>query len=161
MLGTIDSYSRYITKVVKAHDRELYARRSHLGHVSVYRNTRKAELVSHDNDGFKLYNIVNRPQHIFALTDNWTANGKPVEWGGEVVLQRLQKYDCWNRDAVGEIVDKLEKAEEIKKKDFRNNTEAFFSDKRHVFKDAFKDIRTANMDKSEKRRRNREKKLNL
>lgn len=161
MLGGIDSYTRYITKVVKAHDRELYARRSHLGHVSIFRKAKRWDLAGQDSTG-KFFNLVDAPHHVFALTDNWSVNGKPRTWGGEVVLRRLQKLDSWNREqVVDEIIDQMEEADRIKQKDFRNQTEAFFADKHSVFKEAFKDIRTSGMDMSERKRRRREKKLEI
>lgn len=154
-----DSQVRFITKVVRSHDRALFARRSRLGHIDIMRRATRAEAFAVGSD--VVVNFKESPQLVFSLTDNWTANGKPVNWGSEVVLQRLQKIDAWNRaDFLRELEEQDRKAKESADRDRKNRDEAFLYDMHGQFKETFKDVRVANMDKTEKRRRRFEQRLN-
>lgn len=148
-----DSQVRFITRVVRSHDRDLFAERSHLGHVRIMRKAYRA--VAYDmGDGNNLIYNEDSPQFIFALTDNWTANGKPRDWGALVVLERLKKHDSWNNEALlAELEKEEEQAEAVKEKDFKNSNEAWLADNHKKFKESFKDVRIANFDKSDRRRR--------
>lgn len=156
-----DSELRFINKVVKAHDRDLFAERSHLGHIRIMRKSKRSEVfLAADNTVMSVYR--DAPQFVCALTDDWTANGSPVSWGSEVVVNRLKKHDVWNNEALfADIEKEQQRAEESREKDLRNKNEAWLSDNHGLFKKAFNDVRVANFDKSERRRRRFDKNLEL
>lgn len=157
-MNWVDSEVRFMTKVVRAHDRKLFAERSRLGHINIFRQSYRTEV--YEVDGCTVTNLKRNPQLICALTDNWTANGNPVRWGAEPVLAHLREIDAWNRaDFLESLERQEEKARESADRDRRNRDEAWASEARPIFKEAFKDIRVANMDKTEKRRQRLEKKL--
>lgn len=156
-MNWIDSEVRFLNRVVKAHDRKLYCERSHLGHIKLMREAYYG--FPHDVDGHVVYFLKRRDQFIFALTDDWTVGGKPVSWGSQVVLDRLQKHDAWNRSVLKELEEQDQKREESKDRARRNQNEAWAYEAHAKFKKQFSDIRTANMDKSDRRRRNFEKRM--
>jgi hypothetical protein len=85
-----------------------------------------------------------------------------VDWGAEVVLNRLKQHDAWNNEQLLLELEKAEqKARESKERDLKNKNEAWLSDNHSRFKKAFSDIRTANFDKSDRRKRRFEKNQEL
>jgi len=133
-----DAYCSLINRVAKGHDKDLSATRSHLGMVVINRRA-----------------TVGAPsQQVFALTDNWTVNGKPREWGAEVVLQRLKQHDmATNIRFMAELDAREERLAEQKQRDLENKNEAWAYENHKMFKDAFKDTLTHGMDMSDRRRR--------
>ena len=96
-----------------------------------------------------------RPDHHFvtALTDIWTIRGKPVDWGLEPIMKRLDSLDLWRRDIVSDIEEQERKREESNARDRMTKNEAFLSDFRSQFAKATSDINTANMNKTDPRKK--------
>lgn len=132
---------RQISRALQGYDRELFVAPSVKGVPCVFRKTRAAE--SYDFDGTVVHRIVIRPHLVFALTDNWTVFGRPVDWGIEPILARLKEMDLHNRDVAGELIDSYEKAEKSKERGLRNDAEAFFADHRREFARATDGINTS------------------
>jgi len=154
-----DSQVLFMNKVVKAHDRDLFAERSHLGHINIMRKAKVAEPVIVD-DNLALVNVRESGQFVFALTLYWTSSPPPREWGAEVVLSRLKQHDAWNNERLlRELEEAEEKAKESKEREIKNKNEAWLADNHSRFKKAFSDVRVANMDKTERRRRRFEQRL--
>lgn len=157
----IDSRTKYITKVVSRYDRELYAKRNRDGILCVFRKGKRAEELYRDDD-MAILGYVDSPSFVLALTDNWKTSGKPRDWGALLVEKKLKDMDAW---ADPELLDKFdkqnEKVDEIRKKDFRNNTEAWVSDNKRMFQKAFSEINTANLSKREIRKENDEKNFKI
>lgn len=137
-----DAHCRLINRIVKGHDRDLSATRSHLGMIVI---DRKAS--------------VSAPaQRVFALTDDWTMNGKPRDWGAEVVLDRLKKHDlATNTRLMQDLEEREEELAKQKERDLENKNEAWAYEYHRTFKETFKDTLTHSMDKSERRRQRFEK----
>lgn len=97
---------------------------------------------------------VNRPHLVFALTDNWSVKGTPVEWGIEPIIAKLKECDSYQRNIVEDLIKSYEKADRAKQREFRNNAEAFFSHERKRFAQAMDGINTSQIksDKNNKRR---------
>lgn len=129
---------RSLNRILKSYDRELYAQCTKLPRIDVYRRNR---------DG------LSAPHFVFALTDNWSVSGRPVEWGLEVVIQRLKAIDLWNN---GETFEDLEKQYEAKAergaKHLRNDIESFLGEFRRQFARATDSINTGTMDKKTSRK---------
>lgn len=152
-----DSYTKFINRIIKIHDDKLYAERDSDGVVRVFRRGKR--YVPFFEDGNVVYQtLVDSPHFVFALTDSWKSNGKPVDWGSEVILSRLRFNDLWSNEGLFDKLDKdSERMSESKKRDFMNSAEDFLSDQHSHIKKSWGDIRVANMDKTERRRRQFEK----
>lgn len=142
-----------LTREIQVLDRELFCRKNEeLGRYEIYRHAKRYRTVHLDENTALSYSM-DFPQLIICLTDNWSASGKPVDWGILPVVKRLQEIDAWNR---AEYLKELETQEEKKKeagmREFRNETEAFLKEFRPQFSRAFNDVNTANMKKIDKRR---------
>jgi len=133
----MDGRTRSVNRVVQGYDKDLVAQRERNGAIHIYRKTGR----SSDPLVF-----------ITALTDTWTASGKPVEWGLEVVRNRLIAHDLWKDETV---VDRLEKeqmaAQESAERDRMNSIEAFLYEFRRSFARATNDINTSALAKVDRR----------
>jgi hypothetical protein len=88
------------------------------------------------------------PHYICSLTDTWGPKGKPVEWGVEVILQRLKAHDLWRDDTfVERFLAEQVKEDESKQRDVRNSLEGFLEEMHSSFKKATSDINTSLMNK--------------
>jgi len=123
------SYNYYLKK----YDRDLFAGRTKDGVLCVLRKVKRYEPVVVADD-FKLLNLVECKQFVFALTDTWTLAGQPRSWGIDRVLDRLREIDCQANERLIEEMDAAnERADESKKREFRNEAEAFWLDHRKEF----------------------------
>ncbi len=121
------------TRALKRYDKCLFAGRTKDGVPCVFRKAKRFEPVCVTDD-FKLLNLVEDKQFIFALTDNWLVSGKPRDWGIDDVVGRIQKIDSWANERFLEDLDEQNaKVEESERRQFRNEAEAFFADNRKEF----------------------------
>jgi hypothetical protein len=135
-----------ITEHVKIHDRELYCAKSEEGKLCVYRKSTRWETYDLGN-GDVLHFARPAPHFIFALTDNWKMDGKPVERGLLNITERLCWMDSWKRDLADEAIRQQEKAEQSSARKRRNDNEAFFSDFRKQFARATDGVNVSNLEK--------------
>lgn len=128
-----------VTRYLKEHDSQLYASRQPTGVIWVLRRNRARP---------------HEPHFIFALTDNWTAQGRPVEWGILPILNRIKAIDLWNSgDSVVErVIADYERAEESDRRAARNSIESFLIEFRKPFARATDGINTSLLPKTDKRR---------
>lgn len=140
-----------ITREIQLHDRDLYCAKDYKGRMSIFRKS-----YAHDDfwidDQTVIRSLVFRPQYIMSLTDNWGANGSPVDWGLEPIVRRLREIDSHNRDLMAEIERNYDKAKESKQRTLENETEAFVKDWRRDFAKATNDINTSTLEKKDSRR---------
>lgn len=140
-----------LTEIVKRYDSKLYVDTIPSGALAVFRRT--SRFISYDIDGDTVAFELPSPYLVFSLTENWSAAGKAVDWGIEVILARLKAIDLWNNDRQAEeLLKSYEKADAGRKKDRRNNTEAFLYDFRRQFAKAFDGVNTSNLDRTDKRK---------
>lgn len=152
-----DTQKSYINRNLKRYGPDYYCERNKDGILCVFRKNKRAVLAA-EWDGFTLYNLIDSPEFVFALTDNWKTTGKPREWGSEHVLLRLKETDWWaNPNLLDEMDKQNAKIDEAKARDLRNQTESYLADNHSVFKKAFADINTANLSKREARKINKDK----
>lgn len=125
---------------LKRFDSKLFVKKESSGAIHLYRHS---SLGSHSPANY-----------IMALTHDWTADGRSVEWGIEVILARLKAMDLWrdNRTMVDELLESYEKNKASERRAFRNNVEAFLYDFRRDFAKATNDINTSCLAKTDKRR---------
>jgi hypothetical protein len=149
----MDAREFVLTKHLKAHDSELFCKRAGLeGPHCVYRKVTRWDEVPVDGGTLKY----SRPsqEFIFALTEDWTLNGKPTEWGIEPVLDRIKHGDLWNRPhLVEDLIGSYERASETKARHLSSQTEDFLKDFRPQFAKAFNDINTSTLEKVDSRRK--------
>ncbi len=141
------------TKALRSYDRDLFAGRTKDGLLCVFRKSKRYDLVC-DAVDFKLYNLRDDKQFVFAITDNWMATGKPRDWGIERVLGRVREIDVVaNKRLFDEMDAHNEKVDESKQRGIRNEMEAFWSHERRRFAKATDDILTHSLSKDEPRKR--------
>lgn len=123
--------AKQLDRALKQHDSLLFVQETKPGRLDVYR---KSSLNSE------------APHFIFALTDSWTVDGRPVEWGIDVVVNRIKAHDLWrDENFVNQVIKEGEEASESKRRSFRNSVEAFVSEFRREFARATADINTSNL----------------
>jgi len=147
----VDWQVRRITKEVQRHDKNLFAKRSHTGKVQIFRKakTYRKEVL----DNCTLFYLVDAPQYVISLTDDWSGNGKNVEWGLEPIRQRLKAIDLWsNEQLFEEIMNQNEEVDVSNERNLKNNTENFLYEFRDQFKKTFNNVNTANLSKLDRRR---------
>jgi hypothetical protein len=144
-----DSYKNYISRAVKVYDHDYYAARNRNGILCVYRKNQRM-IVAAEWDDFKLFQLIDSPEFVCALTDNWRTNGRPREWGAEYILKRLRETDLHHDP---ELVEKLDQAnakvDESKMKNFRNQTEDHLRENMSAIRKSFSDINTSTLSKKE------------
>lgn len=124
---------KQLERALKLHDSLLFVQETKPGRLDIYR---KSSL------------NCDAPHFVFALTDTWSPEGRPVEWGIDVVLNRIKAHDLWKDDNfVNQVIKDNEAHSESKRRSFRNSVEAFVSEFRRDFARATSDINTANMNK--------------
>jgi hypothetical protein len=161
-MGRVES----ITRSLKRFDRDLYAQwafakrkrkdyveglhkdpYTYIKQIHIMRKVTRVEMFWLD-DETKLFATKQMGDIVFALTDNWSITGEPVEMGIELIMARIKACDMWNRgfQSIIEEIDKQElKADESKARDFHNTVESFLYDFRSAFKESTKDINTSQM----------------
>ncbi len=83
---------------------------------------------------------------ICALTDNWTLQGKPVDWGIDPVMNRIRDMDLWGSNhSLDKMRERREKLKADKDNSQRNETRAIAADMRKDFARATNDINTASL----------------
>ncbi len=143
------------TRVLKRHDKDLFAKRNQDGVMCVFRKNKRFEPVV-VSQGFKLLNLVEGIQFIFSLTENWTLSTKPRQWGIDRVLERIREIDGWENERFFEEMDEHnERVDQSKRREFRNEAEAFFADNRREFAKGVDEIVgcTHTLSKDERRKR--------
>jgi hypothetical protein len=136
----MDGRVKAVNKLVKGHDKYLFAKRESNGAIHIYRRNP--------------HNSADPIHTIFCLTDNWNATGKPREWGLTVIEARLQAMDLWRSG--GNIIDEIDKqaaqAVEADERNFKNNVESFLKEFRRQFAKANDGINTSGLAKVDRRR---------
>lgn len=142
-----------LTGVVKRHDPKLFVQRNFKGVLQVLREN--YVLHPYEVDDRVIHCLSPAHYYVMALTDTWGANGNPVEWGVEPILQRLKMIDCWSSQSFvsDEMEKQNDKADRSKERDLMNRTEAAAYEMHSSFKKTFSDVNTANMNKIDLRRK--------
>lgn len=122
-----------LNEELRGYDSKLFVQETRLGRYDVYRKSSLG---------------CNPPHFIFSLTDNWTLNGRPVDWGIDVVLNRVKACDLWRDWNVGdETIQANEKESESRERQLKNSVESFLSEFRGQFAKATDGINTSTVEK--------------
>lgn len=118
-----------LNKEVKAFDSLLYAIRASNGMLQVYRQPIRAVANLFESTDFNP-----NPLLVLCLTDTWTIQGKPVEWGLEPVMERLRSMDQWQSGiSYEEFCKQRDLGESNEKRAFTNEVRARAMDVRKDF----------------------------
>lgn len=152
------SRERAISDYVQKYDDKLFCRKNAEGKLCIYREGYYFDTFAlNDQDIISVLRLT--PHFVFALTDNWKKDGLAVEWGKDKIWERLRKIDLWDKDIVGELEKQEEAHIAALDRSRRNQTEDFLYEFRNDFKETFKDVNTANFDKSKDYRKRDEKSI--
>lgn len=132
----MNSYATSLNKHLKMHDSLLFVQESKLGRHDIYRKSQTGSCL---------------PHFIFTLTEDWTVKTRPIEWGIDVVINRIKAHDIWRDDKfVDKLIDKHVEHEESKSRAMRNSIESFLYDFRKQFQKATDGINTSTLNKINK-----------
>ncbi len=150
---------RSYTKALKSYDRDLYAARNNDGVTCVFRKIKRYIPICVDLD-FRLMNLIEDKQYVCAVTDTWSLSGRSIDWGIDDVVGRVQKLDVLaNKDLLEKMDAENEHLDKIKRKDLRNEMEAFWSHERRRFAKATDGILTHSLSKDEPRKRRKDRSI--
>lgn len=111
-------------------------------------------------EGFRLLSLTEDKELVFALTDTWTMKGVPRDWGIDDVVGRVRELDFWaNKDLVEKLDAENERIDQIRRKDMRNEMEAFWSEERERVRRGLSDILTHSLSKDEPHKRLRDRSI--
>lgn len=139
-----------ISRVVKTYDPLLYCEKSGDGKLCIYRKSKRIE--TYFIDGQSIQFVRPAPFFVCALTHNWKMDGRPVDWGIEPILARLNAIDLWKRDLAEESIKNELAGYEAKDREFSNSVESFLYEFRSQFAKTFNDVNTASMAKKDLRK---------
>lgn len=145
-MARVETLTHYVRQI----DRDLYCMKE--GDVVLL--CRKATVWEDFHvDGSRVLYSRQVPQVVFALTDTFTQMGRPIDLGIEPLVQRIRAIDLQGDfNESKEIVDRLEKDEDIKSKDRSRHFEDMAREVRPMFKKAFSDVNVSSFEKKDKRR---------
>ncbi len=150
----MDAREWEMTKHLRAHDKDLICRRSGLD--GPYCVLQKSQAWDSYQLGEGATLTYSRPTFnlVFALTDTWTKQGKPRNWGIEPVIQRVKEHRFErHEEQLRELEASYAKAKEASAKDLSNTSEAFLRDFRSQYAKATNDINTSTLEKVDLRRK--------
>lgn len=128
------SRQKYLDRELKLHDSLLSVEETKLGRLDIYRKSSFG---------------CNPPHFIFSLTDNWLPTGRPVEWGVDVVINRIKAHDLWRNETIVDTIEKeLEADEKARERHLKNSIEDFMGDFQRQFAKATDGINTGTLDKN-------------
>lgn len=148
----MDERVRRLSDLVQGYDRDLYAFRASNGMLQIHRKANRLEASDYNQEEPQLAHL--NPQFILALTDTWTLDGQPVEWGLEPLMCKLKEMDSWRSDTeIKGLRRKRERAKEIQANSKRNESRAMAADLRRDFAKATNEINTSTLEKVDSRRK--------
>lgn len=135
----MDSRVRSVDSLVKRYDGKLLARRDNKGVIHVYRKRAIADSFRYEDISY--VHVFYVDDYVISLTDTWTHEGKPVEWGLEPIWQKFCQMDSWRDDTGFERFCKSrEKHEQDKQRQLKNTLRAKAADMRKDFAKATNDL---------------------
>lgn len=135
----MDSRVRSINRLLQSYDGDLFSRRDGQGMIHVYR--RKPVSDYFEWEGIKYVYVRCIEDYILSLSDTWYHDGRPVEWGLEPLLGKLQRMDSWRDDTGYErFARSRETYERDKIRMRRNEWRAAAADARRDFAKATNEI---------------------
>ncbi len=144
--GRAKQLSRYLSE----YDSKLYAK-ARYGRVDVLRIGER--MVSYDLGEWTLTAPVREDHFVMALTHDWSVTGRPVDWGIEPLMARLQFSDLWRHDVASDVIRAKERQEASTDRELSNQTEAFWKDNRRAWAKNFDGVNRSNLSRPDRRYR--------
>lgn len=135
----MDSRTRRLNEVMKAYDSKLMVKRNSKGVINVYRERAIADSFQHE----RITYVYVKPVYdlIVSLTDNWSDDGRPVDWGVEPLLAKFRQMDSWRDDTgYAKFCESRERYERDQERMRKNEIRARAADLRKDFAKATNDI---------------------
>lgn len=143
---------RYLTRVVKSYSPDLFVKQTMGGILNLMRRASRMDTFEWNGVVYAYSKPVD--QFIMSFTEDWQEGSKPVDWGVEPLLERIQEIDSW-RDDTGyqRFCERRERNERIKKQTLRNELRARAADMRVDFAKATNDLNLSSVDMLDPRRK--------
>lgn len=154
-------YAKSYERVLKRYDGDLFIDRNPDGILCVFRKVKRFVPVI-ETEEFRLMNLSEGKEYVFALTDTWGLSGNERDFGVDDVLDHLQKIDSLANARFMEAFDEANaEAERREKRALRNEMEAFFSHERNRFVKVIDENvgTTTSMDKTETKKRLKDRRI--
>lgn len=153
------SYEWALNKALKMHNRSLYVRRCKDGVMRVFQAVKQSRVHWLD-ETTPLVEYYDSEWLVCPLTHNWSANGRPVEWGIEPILNHIKFGSPENDSVRSEEFEKQQKHNEwLKESDSKDKHLNAAEDFYDSAKRAWSDIRYSNMDMDNDVRKKYEKRI--
>jgi hypothetical protein len=134
----MDGRVRSVNRILKAHDKDLFARRDGKGTIHIYRVKPRIESFMHN--GVRYSYSVRGEDYVISLTDNWYYDGSPREWGLEPLQRKILQMDSWtNVGGFDRFAESRERHEKDQQRMRRNEVHARALDMRKDFARATND----------------------
>lgn len=135
----MDARTRRLNEILKGYDDRLCVRMGASGIRRVYRERPVANSFVY---GGKSYVFVKTAYDwVISLTDDWSDEGRPVDWGIEPLWRKFLQMDSWRDDTGYErFVERRRRYEQDQERFRRNEFRARAADARKDFAKATNDI---------------------
>lgn len=148
-------YAKSYERALKTYDSDLFVDHNRDGVLCVFKKHKRFEpvLVA---EGFKLLNLINCKQYVFAVTDTWGLNGSPKDWGIDDILDHIQKIDSLANAKFLEEIDAANVAvDKSRDKKLMNEMQGMLAYERNRFVKMFDEIApiSGGMSKDEPKKR--------
>lgn len=134
-----------VTEYIRKYDDKLFCAKNAEGKLCVYRKDQVVDWYEYEERALGF--VRPAPYLVFALTDDWTVCGRPVDRGLLPIYLRLRQIDLWNRDLVKDSIDSIERDKASRDRAVDNHIESFLKDNRREFARRTNDINTSILDK--------------
>lgn len=135
----MDSRVNRLNKELRSYDRDLYIERDSFGAMHLYRKARRYKVFEYE--GCPYAASYDQKQFIMSLTSDWQPGSKPVNWGIEPLMRRINEIDSWRDDTgLDEFQKRRELGEKWKKESHKQELRATAADMRKDFAKATNDI---------------------
>lgn len=135
----MDSRVRSVNRLVRDYDSKLLARRDAHGVIHIYRKSPRAD--SFKYDGVNYVHVFHVDEYIISLTNTWTHEGQPCEWGLEPIWRKFLQMDSWRDDqGFARFCESRERFKRDEERMQRNQIRALAADSRRDFAKATNDL---------------------
>ena len=152
-------YQKSYERALKRYDKDLFVARNNMGVLCVFKKTKRFVSVC-ETENFKLLNLSDSVEYVFAITSTWGMNGQPRDYGIDDILFHIQKIDSLaNKNFLAEMDAANAKVDEARDRSLKNELEGMLAYEKKRFQRAFDEIApiSRSMDKSDNKKRLKEK----
>lgn len=135
-----------INKLVQKYSPDLFCTKDGNGTIHIMR--RSNEYDTFEYKGITYGYSKTSAQQITSLTHDWSMDGHPVEWGLDLIWNKLRFMDSWRDDTFfDEMVKDRERKKEIEQRSEANELKAQAYDLRSAFNKTFDHYNIGSLDR--------------